>query len=95
MLLPLQGALHRFIIPRAMPWAMRLLPLRGALHRFIIPRAMLWAMCSLPLRGVPSSLHHTQGDALGYMLVAPSGRASSPALAYEGAYGIIEIVCSH
>ena len=52
MLLPLQGALHRFIIPRAMPWAMRSLPLRGVPHRFIIPRAMPWAMCSLPLQGV-------------------------------------------
>ncbi|MDD7097194.1 MAG: hypothetical protein SPH23_05850 [Prevotella sp.] len=25
--------------------------------------------------GRTSSLHHTQGDALGYVLVAPSGRA--------------------
>ena len=29
----------------------------------------------LPLTGRTSSLHHTQGDALGYVLVAPSGRA--------------------
>ena len=28
-LLPFQGALHRFIIPRALPWAMCSLPLRG------------------------------------------------------------------
>ena len=27
------------------------------------------------LSGRTSSLHHTQGDALGYVLVAPSGRA--------------------
>ena len=27
------------------------------------------------LAGRTSSLHHTQGDALGYVLVAPSGRA--------------------
>ena len=29
MLLPLQGELHRFIIPRAMPWAMCSLPPSG------------------------------------------------------------------
>ena len=29
----------------------------------------------LPLTGRTSSLHHTQGDALGYVLVAPLGRA--------------------
>ena len=40
----------------------------------------------LPLRGVPSSLHHTQGDALGYVLVAPSGRALNAC-----AYSLIQL----
>ena len=39
MLLPLQGALHRFIIPRAMPWAMCSLPLRGVPWTLVL---ILW-----------------------------------------------------
>ena len=38
------------------------------------------------LAGRTSSLHHTQGDALGYVLVAPSGRALN-----AGAYSLIQL----
>ena len=40
----------------------------------------------LPLAGRISSLHHTQGDALGYVLVAPSGRALNAC-----AYSLIQL----
>ena len=36
--------------------------------------------------GRTSSLHHTQGDALGYVLVAPSGRALNAC-----AYSLIQL----
>ena len=38
------------------------------------------------LSGRTSSLHHTQGDALGYVLVAPSGRALNAC-----AYSLIQL----
>ena len=38
------------------------------------------------LTGRTSSLHHTQGDALGYVLVAPSGRALNAC-----AYSLIQL----
>ena len=38
------------------------------------------------LSGRTSSLHHTQGDALGYALVAPSGRALNAC-----AYSLIQL----
>ena len=34
------------------------------------------------LSGRTSSLHHTQGDALGYVLVAPSGRTLNASAYY-------------
>ena len=36
--------------------------------------------------GRTSSLHHTQGDALGYVLIAPSGRALNAC-----AYSLIQL----
>ena len=41
---------------------------------------------AVALAGRTSSLHHTQGDALGYVLVAPSGRALNAC-----AYSLIQL----
>ena len=42
--------------------------------------------CSPPLDTSADPLHHTQGDALGYVLVAPSGRALNAC-----AYSLIQL----
>ena len=51
-------------------------PFRACFMSHWAPRAMPWAMGLLPLLGVLHDTLGTQGDALGYGLTAPSGRAS-------------------
>ena len=63
-LLPFQGVVHRFIIPRAMTSSSSSsLGIAGASSALLsLLRRLPWAMCSLPLRGVPRTHVSLQGD---------------------------------
>ena len=55
---------------KSAPWVC--LPPRGAPWRGKSVRTQAFRIHAFALAGRTSSLHHTQGDALGYVLVAPS-----------------------